>query len=430
LCHHQEQDSNYTDYFPVQEAREAPTSTVHCTRRLSNDLEIAKVGGQRTSTDKLTFVQTTLDKRESLLGADKLKFSIGLPLIERMDVYDADADEIVPEFEGFILAEKSESVHNTEYEFLNGEIPLVSEKAEFTNLPEQIPGPVSLSTPASPFPTAYKMHFTPCVYRSVPNGLIENIDLTSDIVSSDNALQGKSYSDYCSFPGKRLARDISIPFVSPVGKRFEGITTKSGSSVQRLSGYPELICFPIQEDPEASEEGVNVDDTYDTGMKGSAGNSSIREPLHDITSINESILAPGHAVERGSLESVTAEVSISEKHNKDSKKNEMHLRSRQARQGKENQSVSVGAHSIKKHSESLTSRYSKPKLSEKSSLRSRGQSLSEKESKRNNIVSNVKSFLPLIQQKQASSVVPGNVLFCVRKYCGLFSLLHWKLLAG
>ncbi|KAJ8420662.1 hypothetical protein Cgig2_017900 [Carnegiea gigantea] len=397
-----------SDYFPVQEAREALTSTAHCIGRLSNNLELAEVGGQGNSTDRLTFVQMTLDKRESLLGADKLKFSIGSPLIERMDVYDAGADEIVPEFERFIIAQKSESVHNAEYGLLSGEIPVLSEKAEFTNLPEQIPGPVSLSTPASPFPTAYKLHFTPGVYRSVPNGLIENIDLTSDMLSNDNALQGKSYSDYCSFPGKRLGRDISIPFISPVGKGFEGISTKSGSSGQRLSSNPELICFPIQEDPETSEEGVDVDDTCDTGINGSAGNSSIREPLRDIIAMSESILASSHAVERGSLESVTTEVSISEKHNKDSHKNEMHLRSRKTRLGKENQSLSIDADRIKKHSGSLSSRYSKPKLSEKSSLRSRGQSLSEKESKRNNIVSNVKSFLPLIQKKQASSVVPAK----------------------
>ncbi|KAJ8428652.1 hypothetical protein Cgig2_020376 [Carnegiea gigantea] len=399
-----------SDFFPTQEAREGPTSSVHCIGRLSNHLKLADIVSQGNSADQLTFVQMTLHKRESLQEAEKLKFSIGSPLIECMDVYDADACEIVPEFEGYIIAEKSDSVHNAEYGLLNGEIPFSSKKAECVNLPEQIPRPASLSTPASPFPTAYKLHFTPGVYQSVPNGLIENIDLTNNLQFNDDALQGKSYSDYCSFPGKRFRRDITIPFISPLGTGFEGITSKSGSSGKRLSSNPELICFPIQEDPETGEEDVNVGETCDTDMNGFALNvksSSIREPLRDITVMNETILASSHVGERGSLESVTTEVSISEQHDKDSKKNEMHLRSRQRRQeGKETQSLSIGANSIQKHSEKFSSSHSKPKLLGKSSLRSRGQSLSEKGSKCNNIVSNVKSFLPLVQQ--TSSVMPAR----------------------
>lgn len=371
------------------------TSATHCRRGGCDELESA---GDLCYPDPVINVghgsaeKSTLDQRHSPQEADKLKFSVGSLLIERMDVCVSDADN-APEFEGFIIADKREIAADAGDGSNDGEIPILFNTSEGISFFEQMGRPASLSTPASPFPTSYKLHLTPGVYRSVPN-----IDLGSNQLSNSGALQGKSYSDYYSFPSNQHGWDIVKPFVSPLGKGFEGITSKSGDSEKRVSGNPELICFPIQEDPESSEEEGNVNDI---------SNRSIREPLRDITENNETTLDPSHAVETERLESVGEEISVSVIHNKDCKKSEMHQR-RQRKQGKENQSLSIGTNNKRKHSESLSSRYSKPKLSRTSSLRSGGQSLSEKEPKRNNIVSSVKSFIPLVQKKQAAAAVPAK----------------------
>ncbi|KAL6982824.1 hypothetical protein U1Q18_016217 [Sarracenia purpurea var. burkii] len=74
---------------------------------------------------------------------------------------------------------------------------------------------------------------------------------------------------------------------------------------------------------------------------------------------------------------------------------------------KGNQTSSVSTNCVKKANEPLKNRFDKLKLSGKTSLRNGGQSLLE-ESKPNNIVSNISSFVPLIQQKQAAAVVTGK----------------------
>ncbi|KAL6124734.1 hypothetical protein ACLB2K_077245 [Fragaria x ananassa] len=74
----------------------------------------------------------------------------------------------------------------------------------------------------------------------------------------------------------------------------------------------------------------------------------------------------------------------------------------------ENQSVSRGTKDIKRATGSLQNRYSKPKLSGKTILRKGGPSLSELEPKPNNIVTNITSFIPLVQQKQAAAALPAK----------------------
>ncbi|CAN6556097.1 unnamed protein product [Malus baccata var. baccata] len=70
--------------------------------------------------------------------------------------------------------------------------------------------------------------------------------------------------------------------------------------------------------------------------------------------------------------------------------------------------MSRGTNDIKRTTGSLHNRFSRPKLSGKTSERNGGPSLSEQVPKCNNIVSSMTSFIPLVQQKQAAAVVTGK----------------------
>ncbi|KMT12970.1 hypothetical protein BVRB_4g090500 [Beta vulgaris subsp. vulgaris] len=412
-------------------------SAVFCSGRVSdllvNDLKVV----DKNTAGKVMDPVMAVDRCKSPEGVDGFKYSIGSPLMEYMNV--AEADQTRPEFEGFVIGENTVDAQNSGDNILDK-----------TSLPELICNSASLKTPVSPFHTACKLYLAPGMYSSIPNGLLENIDPRSNLLYSERALLRKSHSDLFSFSGNQHGWDIRKPFLSPVGNGFEGITSKSGGSDKLVSSNLELTCFPILEDPESSEE--DLDDAVDNcvkmtdlSMKNSAGreppfdinvqklscmaldhavengslesvgedkiacsstrNSGNKEPLGDISMPYKSSLAPDHVVEC-SLGPISTDGNIHEMHN-DSKKSGMAQRkSRRTRLGKENEKYSVGANSSKKHTKTQSSRFSKPKLSGKSSLRSRGQSLSEKEQKLSNIVSNMKSFLPLVQQKQAAAVIP------------------------
>ncbi|KAK9689519.1 hypothetical protein RND81_09G064500 [Saponaria officinalis] len=376
------------------------------------------------------------DSENSLQAGKTLEFSIVSPVIDRMDVDEVDL--AMPDFESF-------GAHNFGDRFHYDEIPLLSNIMEPTCLHEHISGsacfstpvsplpaacrssvPIGLSknnnsnsslgkqqctsaslrTPSSPFPVACSLSLEPGIYSSVPNGLLENIDLRSNLLPVGSVLQRKSHSDLFSFPRNQFGQDFRKPFLSPIEMGSEIITSRSGGSEVR-SGNPELTCFTIMEDPESSEE--DVDDSR-TGLEETDINmksSNIKEPLCSITEKNDTSLVQDNAVEKSCVESTIKEFGVSEICDVNSRVNDMsHKRSKGTTQGKENNGFSIGGNSCKKNTKAHSSRFSKPKLSSRSSLRIRGQSMSEKEPKRNNIVSNVKSFVPLVQQKQAAATAP------------------------
>ncbi|XP_021766298.1 uncharacterized protein LOC110730783 [Chenopodium quinoa] len=438
-------------------ALSAATCSGRLSRGLVNDQDLV----DNDTLLKLMDTKMAVDHRNSHQRVHEFKLSIGSPLMECMNVAKVDqtipefmkvaeVDQTIPEFDRFVIDENTVDAQSSRDKFAHEEAPVLDYKVDRNSYSEIICKSATFGTPVSPFPTGCKMYLVPGIYSSVPIGLLENIDLPSNLLPSGSAFLGKSHSDLFSFPG-RHGWEIKKPFLSPVGKRFEGATSKSASSDKLGSSNLELTCFPIQEDPESGEE---VNDAVDTGVEKTSSNmknSTNIEPLFDITLQSTSSLAPDHADESDCLESVSTdvkrtdpitrsggykesscdialqnenflapddadkrrsqgsvctEISTFETHN-DSKKSSMgQKRSMQTRFGKENNGLSVGAYSSKKQSKPHSSRFSKPKLSGKSSLRSKGQSLSEKEQKRNNIISNIKSILPLVQQKQAAAALP------------------------
>ncbi|KAA8523542.1 hypothetical protein F0562_009965 [Nyssa sinensis] len=389
------------------------------------------------TTDDLTCTEKTLHERKFHLGKDDL-FSYclsGSPHKKHLDLISA--DQTMPVFEGFILDVQRENGQH----YIAGDgisfdkLDLANATIERASVLEQLCKSVSMHTPLSHFSATFKSHRTPDLHESLPNGLLESMDPRStlslngdggrQIRASDScvnevncAFEGVSDSDCLPYSNTRFGWSSEKPYTSPVGKLWERITSNSSSSEKQRSLNPEFTCFPIEEDPSFSEENENTDEVADTIQEDSGSimmnSGAKREPLAEIAETCSNPPASVSAVkifpDRGSLDSVNAEVSFTGTHNRVKQKlgNRYSNKRRCTDKAKENQTLSMGPNGIKKAPKSLNNRFSKPKLSGKTSLRKGGQSLSEREPRRNNIVSNITSFVPLVQQKQAATVCTGK----------------------
>lgn len=399
--------------------------------------------------------------------------SVGSPQRQLIDLIGS--DQIMPEFEGFIL--ETDNRHSgTAGEGINfDKLDLPKTAIERASVLEQLCKSACMNTPLSHFFTTYKLHQAPNLCQSVPNGLLECIDLRNNPLINDtivkqlrasyscfdeeanHAYQERSYSDCSPFSSTDPASDIRKPFGSPIGKFWDRITSHSASSEKRCSSNRELPC--IREENENTDEvvyafleGINsefaspVGELWDSTKSNSSTSekrgslnpelpfiseedentdmvtgvhqrislevmpSSVkREPLADITenpNLTGSVSKADVFAARSSLESVKTEFSFSRTIRAKQKQGHRTSNKKNRRQAK----MSHGTSSFGENGKNRVShnRFSKPKLSEKPSLRKGGPSFTDRESKRNNIVSNVTSFIPLVQQKQAAAIITGN----------------------
>ncbi|XP_040988092.1 uncharacterized protein LOC121235764 [Juglans microcarpa x Juglans regia] len=376
------------------------------------------------STEHFTCSERTLQENISKFkGPDKFSScSVVSPCSHSLDM--AGADEAVPVFEGFILQtdDKQPCIAGEGFNLENFDLPNTA--IERASILEQLCRSACTNTPLSCSSAAYKLHTIPSLYSSVPNGLLEGMDLRSNLSTDDTgkhphgswvneefgrAFHGRSYS-HCP-PNSSCQSDWNIrnPYTSPVGKLWDRIKSNSGSSEKRTSLNPELPC--INEDNENADE---VAETIPEGIRSEVTTSSVkREPLLDITE-NPNPPASVSEVEmygdRCSLDSVNMEFSFTGTHTRVKQKlrNQHSRKKRYVNKAKENQSVSIGVSSVTRATESVRDRFIKPKLSGKTSTRKGSPTFLGRESKPNNIVSNITSFIPLVQQKQAATAITGK----------------------
>ncbi|XP_028114454.1 DNA ligase 1-like [Camellia sinensis] len=304
----------------------------------------------------------------------------------------------------------------------NHKLDLPSTTVKRASVLEQLCKSASRHTPLSEFSATFKLHGTPDLYQSVPNGLLEHMDLRSTLNLNDDggkelrasyicvdevkcAFEGVLYSDCVPYTDARFGWSFKKPYMSPIGKLWDRISSNSSSSGKQRSLNPELTCFPIEEDPSISGENENIDEVADTIQEDISSTLMTRAKRQPLAEIKEACVNPPTSVsaaerflDRNSLDSTNTEVSATGAQSGIKQKLAKIVRG----------SLSVSTNCIKKATESLNNRFSKPKLSGKTSLRKGGQNLLERESKRNNIVSNITSFLPLVQQKQAAAVGTGK----------------------
>ncbi|KAK4439695.1 hypothetical protein Salat_0304400 [Sesamum alatum] len=356
-----------------------------------------------------------------------------------------DVDQSRPVFEGFIVDAQADG----------GALDLAEDRIDFDklNLPRntierasilaEICKSASSDTPLSKFSYAFGFQGTQNLSWSVPNGHLEHLDLRSTLplnsdfgdqlqsgssLADDNkhASEGMPYTDYPSYSGTRIGWNSRNQQASPVGKLWERLSSHTGSSEKRVSSNPELTCFPIEEDPSISDGNKTVDDNADDVQEevdsSFANHCDERHPLKDLTNLGLNPLAVSaeeKILRADSVDLVSKKFSASGTQDKalwSPKVQDMNMRATRENQtsfigatdGRKNQTFATGTNGIKKAKESINNSISKPILSNKTSLKREEQKLSLKESRRNNIVSNVNSFIPLVQQKQAAAICAGK----------------------
>ncbi|XWS11362.1 hypothetical protein CRYUN_Cryun38cG0077500 [Craigia yunnanensis] len=385
---------------------------------LLNDRDKSECG----NIEHLTCGERSKQEGKSELGEDG-EFStcpISSPRGQPIDLITA--DETRPELEGFMMQTDSEQICIDGDGISFDRLDLPKTTIERASLLEKLCKFACIHTPLSQLPTAYRLHQTTDLYRSVPDGLLECMELRSTLPENDDRrsqlkvsssyfgedpndafLRGYS-SDCLPFSISQVTGDVKKPYLSPVGKFWNRITSNSGSSEKHGILNPELPCI--------SEENENTDEVVDAFREGTASEvvtcSVKREPLAEIREC-PNVPASDSGAEiftvRDSLDSVNTAYSFTGAENGIKQKVGKHNASkrRDTNKLKENRSILPGANGTKRACESLR----KPKLSEKTSMLS-GPNFSQRESKVNNIVSNVTSFIPIVRQKQGASIITGK----------------------
>ncbi|KAF8031719.1 hypothetical protein BT93_D0822 [Corymbia citriodora subsp. variegata] len=323
-------------------------------------------------------------------------------------------DQIMPVFEGFIMPTDDEKqFYDDRFRF--EKLDVQDGITEHASTQQLLSKSASVHTPLSHFSTAYKLHKAPNLYNSVPNGLLEYMDIGSTFYMNEcngvnsfsnkeveQAPYGRSHSDCLPLSYAESAGYQKKTYTSPVGKLWDIIASKSGSSKEKRSLNPELPCI--------NEENENVDEVADTSTGGidldvrsSAAN---RKPLADITedpNCPASVSETENEMTRCSLDSIRTEISFAGTHRKAKQKPGRQESSKRHR-AKDSTTMPKGLSGVKRPVEVPNNRFSKPK----SSLRKGRPGISDMDSKCDNIVSHMTSFLPLVQQKQTVAPLTGK----------------------
>ncbi|WVY98438.1 hypothetical protein V8G54_030589 [Vigna mungo] len=334
-------------------------------------------GGE--SVERLSCVEkSTSSRRIDVKFSDCISASPGMQCLDLVGT-----DEALPEFEGFIIQTDSAQTCIAGDEMDLETMDLSNSSMSNTSVGKSR----FMHSPLCRSLTPYKLHNIPELYQSLPNGLLEGLGTGSSLPLSD--ARPRSLSDYQpNFEGQ---------FTSSVQTLWDRFNSNLGSSGKRKSLKLDLPC--ITEENEIVDE---IADAFQRGIdsQGIAG-SNKRKPLAQIVDdANHSLSVLQDDVLAGRRDDVVStEFNLSGTCSKVKNKLENSNRKRFTRKGKENQNISLGANDVKRTTESVCKRPGRPKLSGKDSM---------KRGPINNIVSNVSSFVPLVQQKQAAAVVTGK----------------------
>ncbi|KAL5699080.1 hypothetical protein ACHQM5_030031 [Ranunculus cassubicifolius] len=282
-----------------------------------------------------------------------------------------------------------------------------------------------------------KNHTIPDVYPSTPNGSLDCTDMRDGVPLSNGGFKQlkssyifSSAEPDCAFlgcmPSSNVELDLGMtkppctPPVRMLGQRITSVPAHH-SFGKSHSVNPELMCFRIDEDTSTSEENGALDEVAGTFHEDRSPRQSISEenetldevadtfhedrspchssfsnriPLVDMTNSEYlmSISTSKTVHDRGSMNSVNTKPYM----HRSQIKAKQNLRNtygqgRGGRKDKENQKSLVSGNGV--GNSSVKTRLSRKASSESQSFQGMGP-------KRGNIVSNVSSFVPLVQQKQ------------------------------
>ncbi|XP_073126097.1 uncharacterized protein [Henckelia pumila] len=352
--------------------------------------------------------------------------------------------ESMPEFERFNVETQADS---GDLDFAAdgvdlAELSLSRIAIERASIIEEMCRSASLDTPISHLSSALNFQGAVNPFQSLPNGLLEHLNLKTSLPLNVNANKqvdsGKSlvtdtggaleriesvpYSVSLPYSGARYDWNSRVQHASPVRSLWERLSSHTGSSEKCSISNPELTCFPIEEDPCISEDnkwvdeiGDDVEEDTDSSL---AHNCNVRHPLKDLANMDLNPSVSTFA-QRDILRADTVDV-MNAKSNVGGTQDDIRWspksQSRYYSEMRENkksslgnakrksyQTLSIGYGGTKKAKVSIDESVSKPTLSSKTSLKKQEQNVSLMNSKSNNIVSNICSFIPLVQQTQAAA---------------------------
>ncbi|XP_023740092.1 uncharacterized protein LOC111888191 [Lactuca sativa] len=392
------------------DSRHVQGDAIHCDLEASeNDFHISQSDGIIQSFEKRVHDETEVQATEATVAEvedDTLKQSrpsliktsnddVGVPVV--------DSDETMPEYEGFTIDEKE--LENAEggggIDFDRLELP--SSPIKRASLLAQICKSASMNTPFSKFSSAtFNQHQVQDLYGIILDE--DDFKKDTDISGSDCGYsfptQQKIF-DSLPFSGTPFNWESKNYYSSPVGigKLWDRSTSSSGSSENRLSSNPEHTCFPIEEDedPNSNEETENDelqaneqtemeivttenDDEVETGIVSKVENQlAEREPPS----------GPMKYRDRCSSNSVNIQMNIPRTNDKLKYKSKFHPGVSRTPSVSTRASIRRNASLQTQNSKNMRSAIKRP-------------------TQRNNIVSNVTSFVSIVQQKQAAAVCPGK----------------------
>ncbi|CAH2069834.1 unnamed protein product [Thlaspi arvense] len=349
-----------------------------------------------------------------------------------------------PVLEGFIIQTDDESQSASKSQIKHDSFQLPRTTAESATMIEKIRKSACKTTPSLHLAKTFKFNGKLDLDQSVSTELLDGMFFSQNLEDSsvfDNLginhdYTGRLYTDCLPFTGAGSSADARNPRTSPTEKLWYRSLQKSSSSEKRGSQTPDLPCISeeienVDEEAEnlctntpksmslekrgssvpdlpcIAEENENVDEmseaVNDVSDSERGNDSAERKPLADATEdplkILPSVSEAKYPVDRQSLDSVNTAFSFSATCN-NSVKSKVGRQNGGSRRftgkGKENQGGAGAGRSVRPPS----SRFSKAKLSCNSSLTSLRPRLPEKEPRHNNIVSNITSFVPLVQQQK------------------------------
>ncbi|KAJ0261600.1 Inner centromere protein [Hirschfeldia incana] len=347
-----------------------------------------------------------------------------------------------PVLEGFIVQTDDESQSYSKKQITHDSFQLPKTTAESAAIIETIRKSACSVTPSLHLAKTFKFKGKLDLDQSVSTELLDgmffshNLEGSLDKLGINHDYTGQLYTDCAG-----STADTRYPRMSPNGKLWYRSLQKSASSEKQGSLTPDLPCISeenenVDEEPqnlcantprsirsekrgslvpdlpciaEEKEKEDEVPETVEEVSDSKSGSvSAQREPLADADEDSMKLLPTVSNAkipfDRQSLDSVNTAFSFSATCNNSVKSKAERKKGGSRRftgKGKENQ----GGARAGRNARPPSSRFSKTKLSCNSSLTSLGPRLPDKEPRHNNIVSNITSFVPLVQQQKAAAAI-------------------------
>lgn len=390
------------------------------------------------SFENLTHANAVLDDMKYSVGKSCLQLSCSalLPSIDGLKFVEVDQSK--PVLEGFTVDDLSENEElDTETSGINfNKIELPRNTIERASILAEICKSVSLDTPLSCYLPTLEFQGTRNLYQSISNGHHEHLEMQSSLpvysnvekqLHSVSILGGEyddslamPYSDSVTYSGAQCDWNSTNQLISPVAKPWRRLSLHTGGTEKSSSSNPELVCFTIEEDPCTSEENRSADEHADEVQEdivpSPANHHGRKQPFKDLSNqdVNPCVSAQAESLKR--LDSMKTKLSvtgaddefqlITHKHEDTRQTIEMERSYVGSTDGRKSHTLSVGTNKIQKAKVSINHSISKPHFPKKASLKRQDPKLSLKES--SNIISNMSSFIPLVQQKKVATVCTGK----------------------